>query len=582
MISLTTFARARLAGALLAGGCLPPVAVAAAAGEAPVAVTTATDAARPAAAPTLRVQPHRPEAAPPIATPPATRLHPDAAAGLAMPYTGTPVDATTYHYDGLRTGWNPTETDLTQATVKSGRFGLLQTLAVDGSVFAQPLLVSGFAFPDGSTHDVLVAVTAHNSVYAWDARSYAPLWHVNLGASQKTADIGCTDVNPEYGISSTPVIVRGAGGKTTIYLVSATEPTAKVFHTQLHALDLATGADTKPAVEIAPTTTLADGSVMSFDPKNQWSRSGLGFNNGSLYIGIASHCDNNAGAISGWMLRYATDLTLKAAFNTIETPAGYELSSIWMAGFAPAIDTDGSVFAITGNGNFAKGGKDWGESVIKLPGSLKKVNDFFTPAAYRTLNSGDVDFGSGGVMLLPVQPGQVAPPMAVGMGKDAVLFLLDRTNLGRTKANDTGALQAQRLASTYGGVFGGPAFFAGPAGPLVYYQIGSDFMKAFAVATGTAPALTLASQGTTKAGVGGSMPIVSSNGSAAGTGVVWTIRRSNPLQLEAYDAEHLGAPIYAASAGTWTAGRAFVTPLEANGRVYVPASGTVSVFGLTP
>src|SRR4029079_10245155 len=180
----------------------------------------------------------------------------------------------------------------------------------------------------------------------------------------------------------------------------------------------------------------------------------LGWAGGTLYLAASSHCDSNAGRISGWVLRYGSDLKQQGAFSTIHTPAGYELAAIWMSGFAPAIDDDGSVFAITGNGNWAKGGRDWGESVIRLPKTLAKVADWFTPAAYDALNDADRDFGSGGAMLLPVQPGQVAPPLAVAMGKDAVLYLLDRNDLGKKKANDAGALQAQRLGSSGSGVWG--------------------------------------------------------------------------------------------------------------------------------
>src|SRR4029077_11837180 len=88
------------------------------------------------------------DAAPARAGPGAPRGRPpNAEAGLAMPYTGKPIDVTTYHYDGLRTGWNPDETALTRASVKSARFGLLHRIPVDGDVLAQPLVVSNFAFP---------------------------------------------------------------------------------------------------------------------------------------------------------------------------------------------------------------------------------------------------------------------------------------------------------------------------------------------------------------------------------------------------------------------------------------------------
>ena len=85
-------------------------------------------------------------------------------------------------------------------------------------------------------------------------------------------------------------------------------------------------------------------------------------------------------------------------------------------------------------------------------------------------------------------------------------------------------------------------------------------------------------------GFGGSLPIVSSNGQAPATAVVWLIRRGATEQLEAYDAMKLGPPIFAGNAGVWSnkqSGAAFVTPLVANGRVYVPAYKTVTVFGLT-
>jgi hypothetical protein len=513
---------------------------------------------------------------------PETARQADAETPLALPFAGTPIDVTTYHYDNLRTGWNPAETDLTQATVASAKFGVLKTLAVTGDVLAQPLLVAGFKFPDGSTHDVLVVVTETNDAYAFDAATYATLWHVNFGVPQKAGDVGCSHVHPNYGISATPVVVRTAPGKASLYLIAATEPQSNVYHSYLHKLDLANGQDLKPPVDLAASKTLSDGSTLSYSPALQWIRAGLAFNNGSVYVAASSHCDRSAGTIAGWLMRYDTTLAQQGAFATMDTPAGYELAAFWASGFAPAIDTDGSVFAVTGNGNFSKGGKDWGETVMRLPATLAKVNDFFTPASYKSLNAGDTDLGSGGVMLLPTVAGQIAPPLAVAMGKDPVLYLLDRTNLGKMTTGDAGALQAQRLGSTGSGVWGGPAYFGGPAGGRVYYQLSNGVLRAFSVATGATPSLTQVAQGTTTAGSGGSLPIVSSDGSKAGTGVVWLVRRRSPLQLEAYDAEHLGAPIFTANAGTWSAGTAFLTPMEANGRVYVGSSGAVTIFGLTP
>ncbi len=506
----------------------------------------------------------------------------NAAAGLKRPYGGTPIDVLTYHYDQGRTGWNQSETDLTPQTVGSGNFGQLTTLNVDGNVLAQPLLVSGYTMPDGTTHDVLVIATGHNSVYAFDASTYATLWQVNLGPSQSTNDVGCQDVQPEYGISSTPVIVRNGAGSATIYLVSATEPSRNSFQTQLHALDLGTGQDVVAPVEITATATLRNGSTISLQPRDQWSRAGIAYANGRLYLGIGSHCDRDKTSISGWLLDYdAATLKPLRHFHTIDTPSSsYELASVWMGGFAPAIDASGNVFVVTGNGDFELGKRDWGDSVLNLRPDLKKVQDYFTPYDYEQLSENDTDFGSAGIMLVPVVSGQTAPPMAVALGKAAVLYLLNQTDLGKLQPDDQGALQWQKLKGS--GLWGGPAYYGGPTGGLVYAQITDDYLRAFSVATGSQPALTLAATGTSRAGFGGSTPIVSSNGATADTGVVWVIRRGTTVVLEAYDAVNLGNPLFAGNAGEWLnqEGNALVTPMEANGRVYVPAYETVTVFGL--
>lgn len=520
---------------------------------------------------------------PPLpSTLPAPALIGSDATRLTRAYGGTPIDVTTYHYDNNRTGWNPTETDLTPASVASSNFGLLHTLKVDGNVLAEPLIVSNFVLPDGSTHNVLIVATGHDSVYAFDAQTYATLWQVSLGTSQSSGDVGCGDVIPEYGISSTPVIVRGGANAATIYVVAATEPSRGQFVTTLHALNLATGADAMAPQVVAPSATLADGSTISFDPQNQWNRAGLAWNNNTLYMGVGSHCDNNLGQITGWMLRYTSGLQPAGAFHTINTPGSLELASIWMTGFAPAIDAKGNVFAATGNGDTQRVSQDWGESVLKLKGDLTKVVSSFTDAAFTMLNNNDEDFGSGGVMLLPPVSGQTVPPLAVAMGKSGNLYLLNQTALGALHAGNAGALQVIQGAS--GGLWGGPAYWNGAAGPSVLVQGDSDVLRAWAVTTTGKAALTQTASGTSGAGYGGSLPIVSSNGATPHTGVVWLINRlQEPFSIEAYDAETLGAPIFSAQVGKWSnagQGNPFLTPLQANGRVYAPGYKLVRVYGL--
>jgi hypothetical protein len=274
------------------------------------------------------------------------------------------------------------------------------------------------------------------------------------------------------------------------------------------------------------------------------------------------------------MLQYNTSLVLQNSFHDVDDPwmngknQGAELASFWNSGFGPAIDASGNVFAISGNGFTNPSELSFADSVLKLSPTLSDPPAAsFTPSNYVTLNKLDVDFGSGGVMLLPTS--DISPARAVAMGKDPIIYLLDQ-GLG---ANAVTA--SYRLAPTsQNGVWGGPAYYNGADGPEIYYQTNDDVLRSFGV---TASSVSPIATGTTKAGYGGSLPVVTSNGSTAGTALVWVLRRSTPVDLEAYDAIALGAPVYSASVGNHYG---FLTPLVANGRVYVGGAGVITVLGL--
>ena len=98
------------------------------------------------------------------------------------------------------------------------------------------------------------------------------------------------------------------------------------------------------------------------------------------------------------------------------------------------------------------------------------------------------------------------------MGKSAILYLLDQKKLGGLRPSDSGALQATTITTRgNAGLWGGPAYYAGRNGPTVFAQTDSDVLRAFSVATSGTPALTQAASGTTDAGYGGSLPVVSSS-----------------------------------------------------------------------
>ncbi len=511
---------------------------------------------------------------------------------------GSPADVPQYHNNTGRTGWNSSETILNTTNVASSKFGLRQVLTVDGLVMAQPLYIANYPV-NGANHNVLVVATEHNSVYAFDADSGAVLWQYSFGVTQSSStDVGCSDIEPEYGITSTPAIDRSTG---TIYAVYASKTASGTLTTNVGALDLGSGTVKIPAVRIAASATLSNGSVVSYNDTQEMQRASVLLANGSIYLGFGSHCDYGLTTNSGWLMRYAeSNLAQLAAFNTIEdgvSAGGTELGSIWGAGFGPSADAAGNIYTVTGNGAFdaSSGGHNYGMSVLKFSPTLAGgPTDWFAYKNEAADSDNDDDFGSGGSMLLPPQAGSF-PNILVQMGKTDNIYLLNQNNLGHFSTTDAGALQVffPGADSTNEGVWGGGAYYNGPNGPTVFYQASESVMRAFKLTTGSGnPQLSVSSQGTVQPyDFGGTIPVVSSNGSAAGSGIVWTI--DSPynasatiaaLKLEAYDASNVATHLFSASSGSWSHAKTntFITPLVSNGKVYAGGYKTVYVFGLTP
>src|SRR5579883_2244195 len=146
--------------------------------------------------------------------------------------------------DDARTGANLNETTLNVSNVNSTSFGKVFALPVDGYVYAQPLYVSSLFIPGQGTHNVVFIATQHDSVYAFDADTGTPIWQhsfINPSAGITTEPASTsqtTDITPEIGITSTPVINLSTN---TLYVVAKTvESGSQIF--RIHALDVTTGA----------------------------------------------------------------------------------------------------------------------------------------------------------------------------------------------------------------------------------------------------------------------------------------------------------------------------------------------------
>jgi hypothetical protein len=503
------------------------------------------------------------------------------------------VDVLTYHNDLARTGQNPFETTLTPANVAPATFGLLYTRVVDGFVYAQPLYVSGVTIPRLGLRDVVYVATENDTVYAFDATGAAKraLWKRRLivphtgGRAVRSTEVGCTDLVPKIGVTSTPVIDRTS---STLYVVAKTKEKGKGNVVQrLHALDLTTGAEklNGPVVLSATLPGTGDGSnggMVSYDPLRQHQRSGLALVNGVIYISSAAHCD--IGPYHGWILGYsASDLSPVSAY--VSTPDG-GLGGVWEAGGAPAADDGGNLYVETGNGTFDAdtGGNDYGDSLLKLtPNAVTlDVADYFTPFNQDNLNQNDTDLGSGGPVLLPDQSGPHAHEV-VACGKEGSIYLVDREGMGHFHMGDDSQI-VQSLPDTIGGTWSLPAYWNG----MVYYSGSGDVLKAFALTNGLLSTSPIA-QSPDGFGFPGATPSISANG--ATNGIVWSLQtdgyaNGSPAVLHAYDASDVSQVLWASNQNGHhdVPGKAvkFAVPTIANGRVFVGAQKRLTAYGLKP
>ncbi|MDQ2858203.1 MAG: hypothetical protein M3R53_06080 [Candidatus Eremiobacteraeota bacterium] len=506
-------------------------------------------------------------------------------------------DNTTYHNNNLRTGWYQYETTLNATNVASSAFHLIGTMTTAGKSYSQPLYLSAQTFADGSKHNVLIVTDSTDVVYAYDADTLGLLWRRDFKGTgirqQLASDTGCDDNWPNIGINGTPVIDRH---RNRMYVVVPTNENGTP-HLRLHALSLANGADAVGAVEVSGSVALASGGTASTDALFNFNRAALLETNNTLYVPLATHCDFDSDAAHGWLISYNPDTLAQTAASIdttdkdLGTIAGVRfLGSIWQGGFGIAADAQSNVYFATGNGPADNGGSDYAMSVLRLPPNLDFTKrTFFTPATWQRDSQNDEDLGSGGVMLLPDQSSGPYPHLAIAGGKTGVKYLLNRDNLGGLNSSDRIPFET----NTAGGTFGGPAYFVDSTGAQKILYGGSPSLNAYTLNTATGYGLIFTSStnvGTLENRNAGVTPIVSSNGTRAGTAVVWAIKTppggtngTGTIALYAFDGSNLGRALFAANAGRWTGngntGGALITPLIANGRVYLATDGQVTVFG---
>ena len=345
-------------------------------------------------------------------------------------------------YNPNRTGANTAETILTPANVSStaNQFHKQFVMKVDGKIEGSPLYASSIQIA-GGTHNVIYVATMHNTVFAFDADNGNQLSAQWLGTPVTGLDLQNlkpATIHTEWGILSTPVIDLTTG---TLYVVrwgyenGISGPTYRLF-----------GLDITDLTKQKFNSVLIDSFNVNgggFNRYLQVQRAGLALaaKPGGPQAVVIAFSGGEGGGAPGWVVAYDT---AKLAQNAPQAnvwcstppnnnPAGGG-GGIWMANAAPAIDQNGDIYVVTGNGpynpQFAL--DQLGESIVHLtwnpgsPGSLT-VSDWFTPFVDSGRDAGhkDQDLGSGGVIALPDEMGLIAG------GKDGVYYHVNRANMGK-------------------------------------------------------------------------------------------------------------------------------------------------------
>jgi hypothetical protein len=498
---------------------------------------------------------------------------------------------TTYHNDNYRTGWNSTETVLTPANVGSSSFGLLFKVKLDDQVDAQPLVVPGVSITAGKfpgTHDVVYVVTENDTVYAIDANTSAVLLTQSLG-KPVPMPLGCNNNGPNVGINSTPVIDLSSN---TLYVITYTQDSTGPTY-RAHALDLGSLTDKVTPQIVTASHTLTDGTTFAFNATYQRQRPGLLLANGNVYAGFGSFCDFSANLSRGWLLGWnaatLTPLSANEVFDTQATsPNSFFLSSIWMSGYGPAADDSGNVLFVTGNsdpsGTTYDGVTNIQESAIKVSANLTQVVDLFTPSNQATLDQNDMDYGSGGLLVLPDQSGSI-PHLAVAAGKDGQMYLMNEDKLGGYSTVKNNVLGIYSI----GRCWCGQSYFVDPTDGLArVVSSGGHQVEVWKLQTSPSPKLTAIGGGTVSSGqFPGFFTSVSSNGTASP--IIWAISRPvSPganIGLYAFNPESGGnkfTVLFKAHAGPWPNynGDANLVPVVANGKVYVASYQQLEILGL--
>jgi outer membrane protein assembly factor BamB len=311
------------------------------------------------------------------------------------------ADWPTYHGTMSRAGVSAT------MPAASGTLRRVQSLRLDGAVYASPIVVRGLT----------IVATEQDTVYAFD-QSYRQVWKRSLGSPSPAEERLCGDINP-LGITGTPVY-----DAATKHVFVVAEHGGSVRH-ELYALNATSG-------RVAWSKSVDLPGVSAKDMQQRGALAIAGSRVWVSYGAQAGDCGNYKGRVVGVPLDGGSNVV----FYSPPTKRG---GGIWNPN-GPTVDAAGHLLVVSANGaGFPGDAYDHTNTVLELDANAKLI-DSFAPSDWAANNQGDVGLGSQGVALIGTK-------WAVLGGKSGPVYVLKQGHLGGIG----GQVSVKNICLSFGG-----------------------------------------------------------------------------------------------------------------------------------
>ncbi len=514
-----------------------------------------------------------------------------ALAALALAPAVRAANVTMAGYNTLRDGWDAEEPALSPAALQSESFQKIFTTKLSGAIYAQPLVYEG----------TVIVTTEKADAYGVNASSGAIEWKRSFGTPFKASTIGCSDLKPDLGSTSTPVIDPSTG---TVYLTTRLESKGKGrllsrAHWYLQAISAATGEE-RPGFPVPIAGTPYNTPEVPFNESYEEQRPGLLLLGGVVYMAFASDCDITPyrGIVVG-VNETSGEITTMWSDESGSGADENSQSGIWQSGGGLVSNEANRIILTSGNGvsptqaPSSEPPATLSESVIGLqvqPSGRIEPTQFFAPSNAPTLDQNDEDLGSGGPIALPSEyfGTDAIPQLLVQVGKDGRIFLIDAKDMGGYREGPEEGDAVLQTLGPLGGVWGHPAAYGGQGGWVyVLESAGGGYLRAlsYGLGGGGEPQLTSVATSAESFGYASGSPLVTSDGTQAGSAVVWVVYLSNSStgaggQLRAYGAMPEGGTLPLLWSARIGDASKFEVPSAYDGRMYVAnRSGELIAFG---